>query len=98
MIAAAWFTGTYSSAYPEIGKKGDTESAIEREDVLNDRLKDIWRQGVGKGKGGLGKLKVLRRIDAILFIGHHYGNLEPIVQAEADPLPLIWHLWPESFA
>nr|KIR50221.1 hypothetical protein I312_00152 [Cryptococcus bacillisporus CA1280] len=88
VIAAAWFTGTYSSAYPEIGKKGDTESAIEREDVLNDKLKDIWREGVGKGKNGLGKLKVLRRINAALFIGDHYGNLEPIVQAE-PPIPCL---------
>lgn len=88
VIAAAWFTGTYSSAYPEIGEKGDTESAIERENVLNDKLKDIWKEGVGKGKGGLGKLKVLRRINAALFIDDHHGNLEPIVKAE-PPIPCL---------
>ncbi|OXC66879.1 hypothetical protein AYX13_04527 [Cryptococcus neoformans] len=88
VIAAAWFTGTYSSAYPEIGGKGDTESAIERENVLNDTLKDIWKEGVGKGKGGLGKLKVLRCINAALFVDDHYGNLEPITKAE-PPIPCL---------
>lgn len=56
--------------------------------MLTDKLKDIWREGAGKGKGGLGKLKVLRRIKAALFIDDHYGNLEPIVQAE-PPIPCL---------
>lgn len=88
VIAAAWFPGTYSSAYPEIGKKGETECAIARENVLNDKLKDIWKEGVGKGKGSLGKLEVLRCINAALFIDDHYGNLEPIVKAE-PPIPCL---------
>ena len=59
IIQEAWFVNTYGGLAREvIGPKGDTESAMEREKDLNERLKEIWKAGVGKGKGGTGKLKV----------------------------------------
>jgi hypothetical protein len=59
IIQEAWFVNTFGdSKKAVIGPKGDTESAIEREKDLNDRLKEIFSRGVGKGKGGLVKLEV----------------------------------------
>ncbi|KAK8864382.1 hypothetical protein IAR55_001630 [Kwoniella newhampshirensis] len=81
VIAAAWFTGIYSSAYPALEDKGDTESAKAREEELNSRLKEIWKEGADEGKSGLAKLEILRKISASLFIDDHHGNLEPIVNA-----------------
>lgn len=56
-IAALWFTDTYGGTKPELGERGSTESAIEREEKLNEQLKEVWREGVGKGKGGKSKLR-----------------------------------------
>lgn len=82
MIVVVWFIGIYFSVYFEIGEKGDMESVIERENVLNDKLKDIWKEGVGKGKGGLGKFKVFCCINVVFFIDDYYGNFELIVKVE----------------
>jgi hypothetical protein len=56
-IAALWFTDTYGGTKPELGEPGSTASAIEREEKLNEQLKEVWRDGVGKGKGGKSKLR-----------------------------------------
>ncbi|RSH87358.1 hypothetical protein EHS25_003267 [Saitozyma podzolica] len=89
-IAALWFTDTYGGTKPELGERGSTESAIEREEKLNEQLKEVWREGVGKGKGGKIKLRasVLRAINAALFIDDHHGNLQPILDAD-PPVPCL---------
>ncbi|WWC89374.1 uncharacterized protein L201_004297 [Kwoniella dendrophila CBS 6074] len=69
VIKETYFTGTYD----------ENEDEFEKE--LNERLKQIWKEGAGKGKGGLGKLKILKQINASLFIDDHHGNLEPIIQS-----------------
>jgi hypothetical protein len=58
VIKGAWFTNTYGELKGVVGPKGDTESEVEREKELIERLKEICRSGIGKGKGGMGKLKV----------------------------------------
>ncbi|WVQ72398.1 hypothetical protein IAR50_001950 [Cryptococcus sp. DSM 104548] len=88
VIKCAWFCGSYSSAYPDLQTKGDTESALERESEMNEKLRQIWKEGASSGKSGLGKLRILRLINASLFIDDHHGNLEPIVQAD-PPIPCL---------
>ncbi|ODO09739.1 hypothetical protein I350_01956 [Cryptococcus amylolentus CBS 6273] len=88
VIKAAWFCGSYSSAYPDLPAKGDTASAVDRDKETNDKLRQIWKDGVTSGKSGLGKLRILRQIDASLFIDDHHGNLEPIIQAD-PPIPCL---------
>lgn len=60
VIAALWFTDSYGSSKPPIPEKGETPSAIEREDQLNEELRAIWKDGIGSGKGGKSKLKAGR--------------------------------------
>ncbi|WWD17320.1 hypothetical protein CI109_101760 [Kwoniella shandongensis] len=88
VIAAAWFTGSYVSAYPNLEEKGDTEEAKQREKELNERLKALWKEGADKGKSGLAKLEILRKINASLFIDDHHGNIEPIINAQ-PPIPCL---------
>ncbi|WVQ99397.1 hypothetical protein IAU59_006530 [Kwoniella sp. CBS 9459] len=85
VIAEAWFTGTYGDVNIDVGAKGDDQAF---EDDLNERLRNIWKDAVGKRKGGLGKLKILRQINASLFIDDHHGNLEPILSA-TPPIPCL---------
>ncbi|WRT66348.1 uncharacterized protein IL334_003303 [Kwoniella shivajii] len=85
VIVQAHFTGTYGEVNRPIEDKGDDD---DFENELNERLKALWRDGVGKGKGGLGKLKILRELSASLFIDDHHGNLEPIINA-SPPIPCL---------
>ncbi|OCF42895.1 hypothetical protein I317_03246 [Kwoniella heveanensis CBS 569] len=85
IIEEAWFTGTYGDVNIDVGVKGEDQK-FEAE--LNRRLKELWRDGVGQSKGGLGKLKILRQIKASLFIDDHHGNLEPILSA-SPPIPCL---------
>ncbi|WVO16271.1 hypothetical protein L204_103946 [Cryptococcus depauperatus] len=87
-IEAIWFTGSFSFAYPELGSKGDTESAIEREKNLNRKLKEIWKESIGQGRSGLAKLRILRQINASLLIDDHHGDIEPMLKADL-PIPCI---------
>ncbi|WWC94129.1 hypothetical protein V866_000968 [Kwoniella sp. B9012] len=85
IIVQAHFTGSYGDVNKPIEPRGD-DDGFERE--LNERLKELWKDGVGKGKGGLAKLKILRDINASLFIDDHHGNLEPIITAD-PPIPCL---------
>ncbi|WVW83871.1 hypothetical protein I302_105893 [Kwoniella bestiolae CBS 10118] len=85
VIAEAHFTGSYGDVNKSIEPRGTDD---ESESELNERLKELWKDGVGKGKGGLAKLKILRTINASLFIDDHHGNLEPIVSA-SPPIPCL---------
>ncbi|ORY34032.1 hypothetical protein BCR39DRAFT_463060 [Naematelia encephala] len=84
VIAAAWFTDTYGDlGRPDLGERRSTASGVAREQELNEQLKEALRTKTQQGKGGRNKLKVLRAINASLFIDDHHGNLEPIL--ESDP-------------
>ncbi|OCF60560.1 hypothetical protein L486_00195 [Kwoniella mangroviensis CBS 10435] len=85
VIVQAHFTGSYGDVNKPIEPRGDDDE-FERE--LNERLKELWKDGVGKGKGGLAKLWILRNINASLFIDDHHGNLEPIITAD-PPIPCL---------
>ncbi|WWC61833.1 uncharacterized protein I303_104418 [Kwoniella dejecticola CBS 10117] len=81
VIAQAHFTGAYDDVNSPVAPRGEDD---EFEKELNKRLKELWADGVGKGKGGLSKLKILREINASLFIDDHHGNLKPIIRAQAQ--------------
>ncbi|KAK4686223.1 hypothetical protein P7C73_g3906, partial [Tremellales sp. Uapishka_1] len=80
VIKMVWFTATYKEA------NVISPDGIQDEE-WNEKLKEVYRT-IGGGKGGLGKLKVLRAINASLFIDDHHGNLEPILSA-TPPIPCL---------
>ncbi|RXK38295.1 hypothetical protein M231_04468 [Tremella mesenterica] len=95
LIKEIWFVGTYDAAQAQIPDKEDTPEGLEREKELNAKFKEVWK-AVGMGKGGQGKLKVLRDINAAVFIDDHYGNLLPILNA-TPPIPcILFTRWPWS--
>ncbi|WWC70261.1 uncharacterized protein I206_104211 [Kwoniella pini CBS 10737] len=81
LIVEVHFKGAYNDIEALVEERGLDDTVVKE---LNDHLRSLWAESIGKRIGGLSKLKIIREINASLFIDDHYGDLEPIIKVSPN--------------